>query len=48
MAVNRPHDNKIDQQLSLQDAPKFTQTDIFGSKIYHLATLFHMLTFSGG
>jgi hypothetical protein len=27
------------QHLSLQDPPKFTQIEIFGLKIYHLATL---------
>jgi hypothetical protein len=31
--------HKINQRLSLQDPPKFTQIGIFGLKIYHLATL---------
>jgi hypothetical protein len=36
---NRPNVRKIYQHLPLQDPPKFTQTWIFGLKIYHLATL---------
>jgi hypothetical protein len=44
---NIPNDRKIDQMaidyvyqhLPLQDPPKFTQIDIFGLKIWHLATL---------
>jgi hypothetical protein len=36
---NRPSVHTIYQHLSLQDTPKFTQTWIFGLKIYHLATL---------
>jgi hypothetical protein len=35
---NRPN-GQIHPNLSLQDIPKFTQVGIFGSKIYHLATL---------
>jgi hypothetical protein len=30
---------KINQHFPLQDPPKFTQIDIFGLKIFHLATL---------
>jgi hypothetical protein len=30
---------KIDQHLPLQVPPKFTQIRIFGSKLWHLATL---------
>jgi hypothetical protein len=33
------------QQLPLQDLPKFTQIGIFGLKIYHLATLELLPTF---
>jgi hypothetical protein len=37
---NIPKNRKIIyQHLSLQDPPKFSQIDIFGLKIYHLATL---------
>jgi hypothetical protein len=36
---NRPNVHKIYNHLPLQDPPKFTQTGIFGLKIYHLATL---------
>jgi hypothetical protein len=34
----RPNRDKIYQLFSLQDTPKFTQIEIFGLKIYHLAT----------
>jgi hypothetical protein len=39
-----PNENKMDglkiyPNISLQDTPKFTQIDIFGLKIFHLATL---------
>jgi hypothetical protein len=36
---NIPNDHKIYQHPRLQDPPKFTQIEIFGFKIYHLATL---------
>jgi hypothetical protein len=34
-----PNGHKIYQSLPLKDRPKFTQIGIFGSKVYHLATL---------
>jgi hypothetical protein len=37
--LNRPNDNKIDQDFPLPDPPKFTQIGIFGLKTNHLATL---------
>jgi hypothetical protein len=38
-SLNRPNDRcKIYQHLPLQDRPKFTQTGIFGLKLFHLAT----------
>jgi hypothetical protein len=49
MAINIPNGSKIEeiyQHLSLQDTQKFTQ--IFGLKIYHLATLLHSSTLSFG
>jgi hypothetical protein len=36
---NRPNGQKIYRHLQLQDPPKFTQLEIFGLKICHLATL---------
>jgi hypothetical protein len=36
---NRPKVHQIYLHLPLQDPPKFTNIDIFGLKIYHLATL---------
>jgi hypothetical protein len=33
------HKDKIDQHFPFQGTPKFTQSGIFGLKIYHLATL---------
>jgi hypothetical protein len=36
---NGPNGNKMHQLRPLQGPPKFTQIDIFGLKIYHLATL---------
>jgi hypothetical protein len=39
MDVKRPNSRKKDQHRPLQDLPKFTQIGIFGSKLYHLATL---------
>jgi hypothetical protein len=35
---NRRNVLKIYQRLSMQDTSKFTQTDILGFKVYHLAT----------
>jgi hypothetical protein len=35
---NRPNGRKIYQHLELQDNPKFTQSGIFGLKIYHQPT----------
>jgi hypothetical protein len=37
--LNIPNGQNIYQHLSLQDNPKFTQSWIFGLKLYHLATL---------
>jgi hypothetical protein len=36
---NRSKGHKVCTHLPFQDSPKFTQSGIFGLKIYHLATL---------
>jgi hypothetical protein len=38
---NIPNVHKIYQHFTIQGPPKFTQNDIFGLKINHLATLVH-------
>jgi hypothetical protein len=39
IATEKTNGHKIDQNLPLQVAPKFTQIRIFGMKTCHLATL---------
>jgi hypothetical protein len=42
MATKRPNGHEINQQLPLQDPPKFTKIGIVGLKIYHLASGSHV------